>query len=160
MQRRCKDFLSTPSLGITIARFSCFIGRVKLFQLPLSGSHFWVLIHHRPVAIFIVFQLPLSGSHRHRTSENRWGAWKLSTPSLGITVVANPAPSDMVVLPLSTPSLGITIERPSDRIIFRSHNFQLPLSGSREFREVADRPSDTDILSTPSLGITCRNQPN
>jgi len=79
--------LSTPSLGITSnERKDQYSGGVCIFQLPLSGSH-------------------ASVQHDDLTHINL----RLSTPSLGITSVAEATIEDIV----------------------RCVVFQLPLSGSR-----------------------------
>ena len=77
------------------------------------------------------FQLPLSGSQHTRGEGVRKRAWRLSTPSLGITDRAE--------------NSYLHNERQSD--------FQLPLSGSLTALRYSFTDTD-DVLSTPSLGIT------
>ena len=104
------NWLSTPSLGITLSQY-CRRGREREaraagFQLPLSGSHQFCLIHVE------IEQPPLSTpslgiTRRPRTEANERNRG-LSTPSLGITHSSADLPSGFGSDFLSTPSLGIT----------------------------------------------------
>jgi len=98
--------LSTPSLGITEAYVDAIDVLVANFQLPLSGS--------------------LASCHLDKS-----GAWVLSTPSLGITIML-------------WSLLG-------SRLL---PTFQLPLSGSHCVAEAGRNGKRAGKLSTPSLGIT------
>ena len=111
-------------------------GGVADFQLPLSGSHSWILQY--PPKGFIFFQLPLSGSLEEQQpgiiDRSLRSRRQLSTPSLGITPEVPLHDGVQEDGDLSTPSLGIT-------------GLGICFLG----------PLVLFQLSTPSLGITSRS---
>ena len=94
--------LSTPSLGITAT--AEWYGAIQFridFQLPLSGSRDraqWQKVSED----FNFFQLPLSGSRWLEARESADQIARLSTPSLGITIVTTLQAAQRIQAPFNS----------------------------------------------------------
>ena len=127
LRKSTRPFLSTPSLGITKIWILRWLERMlKSFQLPLSGSHSFISWY---ISSLTFFQLPLSGSQETGTS----GYWQPTATfqlPLSGSLLNLLEGEEGEEFRLSTPSLGITVLTIVSLIVQLSF-FQLPLSGSR-----------------------------